>query len=199
MRPVMFLFAGLLMFAFAGCEEIEMPDIDNERPRVAVLTADGFHDGETIAPFTYLKTRGADVCVVGMEREEIKAYNSDITIFVEKTVAEVSGGDFDAVVIPGGRAPGRLREDEGVLEFVREAYEGGRILAGICHGPQVLVSAGVLGGKTATCVGGIADELKEAGVDYRDEEVVRDGDIITSRVPGDIPSFNRTIGDALFE
>ena len=200
MRLLVFVFTAALLFASAGCyEDVSVADQADVLPRVAVLTADGFHDGETLSPLGYLKTRGAEVLVVGMERGEVKAYNSDVTVFIEKAVHEVSVSDFDAVVIPGGRAPAALRENEGVLAFVREAYAAGKIIAGICHGPQVMASAGILEGKTATCVAGISGELEEAGADYRDEELVRDGNIITSRVPRDIPAFNRAIGDALFK
>ncbi len=200
MRMLVFVFTAAFLFASAGCyEDVYVADPADGAPRVAVLTADGFHDGETLSPLGYLKTRGADVSVIGAERGEIKAYNSDVTVFVEKAVDEVSASDFDAVVIPGGRAPAALRENESVLEFVRQAYAEGKILAGICHGPQVMVSAGIMEGKAATCVAGISDELEEAGALYRDEELVVDGNIITSRVPKDIPAFNRALGEALFE
>lgn len=200
MRLLVFVFTAALLFASAGCyEDVYVSDPGAGPPRVAVLTAEGFHDGETLFPLGYLKTRGADVYVIGAERGEIKAYNSDITVFIEKAVYEVSASDFDAVVIPGGRAPAELRENEGVLEFVRQAHAEGKILAGICHGPQVMVSAGILEGKAATCVSGISDELEDAGALYRDEELVRDGNIITSRVPKDLPAFNRALGEALFE
>ncbi len=200
MRMLVFVFTAALLFASAGCyEEAGVGNMNDGAPRVALLTAEGFQDAEALAPLGYLKTRGAEVLVVGMERGEIKAYNSDVTVFIEKTVNEVSASDFDAVVIPGGRAPAALRENEGVLAFVREAYAAGKIIAGICHGPQVMASAGILDGKAATCVSGISGELEEAGALYRDEELVRDGNIITSRVPRDIPAFNRAIGDALFK
>lgn len=196
----LFVFAAALLFAVSGCyEDVYVADPSGIAPRVAVLTAEGFHDGETLFPLGYLKTRGAAVSVIGAERGEIKAYNSDVTIFIEKAVREVSASDFDAVAIPGGRAPAELRESERVLEFVRQAYAEGKILAGICHGPQVMVSAGILEGKAATCVAGISDELEEAGALYRDEELVRDGNIITSRVPKDLPAFNRALGEALFD
>ncbi len=200
MRMLSFVLAGLFLFGLAGCyEEVAVLDPGPVPARVAVLTAEGFHDGETLFPLGYLKTRGAEVSVIGIDREEVKAYNSDVTVFIEKTVYEVSAAEFDAVVIPGGRAPAVLRENERVLEFVRESHEAGKILACICHGPQVMASAGILDGKAATCVSGISEELEEAGALYRDEQLVRDGNIITSRVPADIPAFSRAIGDALFE
>lgn len=166
---------------------------------VAFLVGEGFHDGETYMPMAYLANRGAKVTVIGVEAGEVSAYNSEITAFVQKSVTDVNVEDFDAMVIPGGQSPDWLRQHEAVVEFAKNFFESGKLTAAICHGPQVLVAAGVLEDRAATCFPGIADELKEAGVDYEDVPVKRDGNLITSRIPDDIPVFSKTIEEALME
>ena len=113
------------------------------------------------------------------------------------TVAEADPQDFDCLVIPGGWAPDRLRRHAEVLDFVRKLHEKGKIIAAICHGPQVLISAGILKGKKVTCVSAIKDDVINAGAEYEDSPVVRDENIITSRVPRDLPFFCKEIIKAL--
>src|SRR5690606_35505653 len=103
--------------------------------------------------------------------------------------SEVKAADFDAVVIPGGGAPEALRINDDVVRFVREVNEDGKLIAGICHGPQVMISADILKGKAATSFIGIRDDVKLAGADYRDEEVVVSENLVTSRTPKDEPAF----------
>jgi protease I len=167
--------------------------------KVAVLTGEGFQDAEAMMPMAYLANRGAEITVIGTETGLVKAYNSDIEICIQKAVGDVSAGDFDVLVLPGGKAPDEIRKDEAVLEFTREFWKLGRPVAAICHGPQVLVTAGVIEGKEMTAVSGIADELREAGAEYKDEPVVRDGHLITSRVPKDIPVWLSTIEKVMKE
>ena len=166
---------------------------------VAFLVGEGVHDGETYMPMAYLVNRGAKVTIIGVEPGTVEAYNSDYTFKVQKSVGEVKVGDFDAMVIPGGQSPDWLRGHDKVVDFARDFFESGRPVAAICHGPQVLVAAGVLEGRAATCVAGISDEIEEAGAEYRDEAMVRDGNLITSRLPGDLPVFSRAIEEALLE
>lgn len=106
---------------------------------------------------------------------------------------EAKADEFDAVVIPGGSSPEALRVNDDIVRFVKEANEQGKLIAGICHGPQVMISADILKGKAATCYIGIRDDVKLAGADYRDEEVVVSENIITSRTPKDEPAFIREI------
>jgi protease I len=167
--------------------------------RIAVLVGEGFHDGETFMPLAYLANRGAHVTVIGIEPGVIKAYNSDMTIRVERAVRDVNYRQFDALVLPGGRGPSVLRQNDAVVSFAREFFESGRPVAAICHGPQVLITAGVLDGKRATCIANISSELQEAGATYEDAPVVRDGNLITSRVPDDIPAFCMKIEEVIIE
>ncbi len=107
--------------------------------------------------------------------------------------------DFHAMVIPGGHSPNWLRQHEAVVDFARAFYASGKPTAAICHGPQVLITAGVLDGVDATCFPGMSDELKESGANYQDVPVLRDGNLITSRIPDDIPAFSEAIKQALLE
>lgn len=157
--------------------------------RVAILTGEGLHDGETLMPMAYLQNRGARVTVIGLERGLVKAYNSDIRVRIERSIGEVSPDDFDALVLPGGRAPSALREHSEVVNFARDFFNTGKPVAAICHGPQILATAGVLEGRNATCIESISDEIREAGARYQDRPVVRDRNLVTSRIPDDIPVF----------
>ena len=181
----------------AQAEELEAADLSGKR--VAVLVGQDFHDAETLMPMAYLANRGAEVTVIGVEPAVHQAYNSDIKVRVQEAIEDVSVDDFDALIIPGGGSPEWLRQHDSVVDFAREFTETGKVVAAICHGPQVLVTAGVLEGVQATCFGGVSDELVEAGADYADEPVIVDGNIITSRVPDDIPAWNAAIEEALAE
>lgn len=188
---------GAALPAQAQGEELEAADLSGNH--VAVLVGQDFHDAETLMPMAYLANRGAEVTVIGVEPAVHQAYNSDIKVRVQQSVADVSVDEFDALIIPGGGSPEWLRQHDSVVDFAREFTETGKLVAAICHGPQLLVTAGVLDGVQATCVGGISDELAEAGAEYSDEPVLVDGNIITSRVPDDIPVWNATIEEALAE
>ncbi len=165
--------------------------------QVALLTAEGFQDAEAFMPLGYLTNHGCEVTVVGMNTGRVKAYNSDFTIEIQKRVADVSAAEFDALVIPGGKAPAKLRESSEVIDFVTAFHRMGQPIAAVCHGPQILITAGILEGRNATGVEGIADELREADVNYSDEALVIDGHFITSRVPDDLPEFVKAIADAV--
>ncbi len=157
--------------------------------RVAILTGEGFHSTEAMMPLAMLANRGAGVTVVGPATGRITAYNEDVDLLVHRAAADVSADDFDALVLPGGTAPGDIRQNDDVVALAQAIYEAGKPVAAICHGPLVLVSAGVVEGCTMTGISGVADELREAGATYQDEAVVRDGNLVTSRLPNDIPDW----------
>ncbi len=117
----------------------------------------------------------------------------------DKSADKVKAGDFDAVVIPGGYAPDRMRLHEPMVRFVREMDKAGKVVAAICHAGWMLVSADILRGRKATCYAAIRDDLVNAGAAYADAEVVRDGNLITSRKPEDLPAFCRAIIQAVSE
>ncbi len=187
------LFAAMLMI-LAACQPETRHEADEvEKTKIAVLTGEGFHDGEAYMPMGYLMNRGAEVTVIGPEEELVTAYNSDFTIYIERAIHDVDVADFDALILPGGEAPDALREHEAVVDFARDFYNSGKVVAAICHGPQVLITAGVMDGVTSTGFDGIKDELEEAGVNYVDESVVIHENLITSRTPPDLYDFSAAI------
>lgn len=177
-------------------EEVPMAG-DVTGVRVAVLIAEGFHDGETLLPKAFLEERGAVVTVLGPEVGDVKAYNSDQLVAIEQAVTDARVEEFDALILPGGRGPAVLRQHEGAVHFARAFMESGKPVAAICHGPQTLITAGVVEGRVLTCYAEVGPEVTAAGGEYRDEEVVVDGNLITSRIPSDIPAFNQAILAAL--
>jgi len=165
--------------------------------RVVVLAEDMYEDPELWYPYYRMKEAGATVTLVGTGSAETYSSKHGYPVRVDARADDVRAADVDAVIIPGGFAPDRLRRYPAVLRLVREAFEAGKVVAAICHGPWVLVSAGVLRGRTATSVSAIRDDVTNAGAEWVDREVVRDGNLITSRTPADLPAFCRTIIEAM--
>lgn len=160
--------------------------------RVALLAGPEYEDLELHYPHLWLIEEGANVKVIAVNREEIRGKHG-LSVKADLSVSEAKPEDFDCVVIPGGWAPDRLRRYLQVLDFVRRLHESGKVVAAICHGPQVLISAGVLKGRRLTCVSAIKDDVVNAGAEYVDAPVIRDGNVVTSRVPGDLPFFCKEI------
>jgi protease I len=165
--------------------------------RVAILAENNYQELELWYPLLRLREAGAIVTVVGMPG--VQEYQSKHGYPVKPDVAAdaIAAKDFDAVIVPGGFAPDAMRRHKPMLDLVRGVNERGGIVAAICHAAWVPISAGIMKGKRATCVPAIKDDLINAGATYVDEEVVRDGNLITSRTPGDLPAFCRTIIAAL--
>jgi protease I len=164
--------------------------------RVAVLAENLYEDPELWYPYYRLLEAGAQVRIVG---PEAKVYESKhgYPVRAEVSASDVSAEEFDAVVVPGGFAPDLLRRHRAVLDLVRGIFEKGGVVAAICHAAWVPISAGIMEGKRATCVSAIMDDLINAGATYLDQEVVVDGNLITSRSPGDLPAFLPAIIAAL--
>ncbi len=160
--------------------------------KVAVLIEDNFNEFELIYPYYRLKEAGYDSVLVGPDK---KAYHSKAGLVMESEVAisEISFDEFYGVIIPGGYAPDRLRRNQRILDFVRDMFNKENLVASICHGGWVLISAKVVNGVSLTGFYSIKDDLKNAGAKYEDEEVVIDGNLITSRGPKDLPAFMREI------
>jgi protease I len=161
--------------------------------RVAILAENLYEDLELWYPLLRLRGVGMEAQVVGTG--SASTYNSKhgYPVGVDATADEVKAEDVDAVVVPGGYAPDRLRRYPAVLKLVREAFDQGKVVAAICHGGWVLVSAGILDGRTATSFFAIKDDMVNAGAEWVDEEVVQDGNLITSRTPADLPAFTDAI------
>ncbi|MGA7669519.1 MAG: type 1 glutamine amidotransferase domain-containing protein [Nitrolancea sp.] len=166
--------------------------------RVAMVLARNFEDVEATDPKAYLEDRGATVTVIGLENGEITG-KKGATVSADTTFADVSVDQFDLMVIPGGGSPEQLRVNDAAVSFARNFVTSGKPVAAICHGPQLLISAEVLKGKTITCVKTIRDDVKNAGANYVDEALVEDGNLITSRVPGDLPQFDEAVARRLAE
>jgi protease I len=164
--------------------------------KVAMVLAENFEDSEAVDPKQYLEDHGAEVTVIGIETGELTG-KKGATLTATKAFEDVSPSDFDAMVIPGGGSPENLRIHAPAVAFAREFTQSGKPVASICHGPQLLISADVLRGMTVTCVAKIRDDVVNAGANYVDEELVIDGNLITSRVPKDIPAFNEAIVEVL--
>ena len=164
--------------------------------KVAILAENMYQEMELWVPYYRLKEEGAEVKVVGPEK---KTYTSKLGYPVNADVAaaEVSSKDFDGVVIPGGYAPDMMRRYPAMLKLVKDCFAEGKPVAAICHAGWVPISAGILKGKTATCFFAIKDDMINAGAKYVDEEVVVDGNLITSRKPDDLPAFCRELIKAL--
>jgi protease I len=167
-----------------------------EGKRIAVLAEDLYEDPELWYPYYRLLEAGAKVQIVG---PEAKVYESKhgYPAKAEVAASEVSADDFDGVVVPGGFAPDRLRRYDAVLDLLRGVDAKGGVVAAICHAAWVPISAGIMQGKRATCVGAIKDDLINAGATYLDDEVVVDGNLVTSRTPADLPAFMPAVIAAL--
>ncbi|MFD7160448.1 type 1 glutamine amidotransferase domain-containing protein [Kribbella sp. NPDC059898] len=162
--------------------------------RVAILAANGLEQIEYEEPKAAVVAAGGHVQLVSIEGRQVQAMHGDIDkgdrFEVDRAVSEVRTDDFDALILPGGTInPDRLRADPDAVEFVRSFVASGKPVAAICHGPWTLAEAGVLPGRRVTSYPSIRTDLRNAGAEVVDEEVVIDGNLLTSRDPGDLPVF----------
>jgi protease I len=168
-----------------------MPSIQSAH--ILILATDGYERSELRKPLEQLKARGAKVSIASLSPAPIKSWeekNWGDTVDVDLTVDAVKIEDYDALVIPGGQInPDILRNDQTAVELVRGFVKSGRTIAAVCHGPWLLVEADALRGRNATSYASIKTDLKNAGANWRDEAVVVDHGIITSRQPGDLDAF----------
>lgn len=161
---------------------------------IAILAADGVEKVELEQPRAALQDAGAWVQLVSLKDGEIQARNHDLepagTFPVDRKVSEASVDEYDGLVLPGGTVnPDKLRMDSSAVSFVRDFVRSGKPVAAICHGPWTLVEAGVAVGRTLTSYPSIRTDLRNAGARVVDEEVVVDGNLISSRSPSDLPAF----------
>lgn len=165
--------------------------------RVALLVEDEFEDKELTGPLEGLRAAGITVVVVGPSAGGTYTGKRGEAITADMGAGAAKAKDFDAVVIPGGHAPDRMRMRHAMVDLTRDAMDAGKPVAAICHGPQLLISANALRGRTLTCWPSIAIDVKNAGGMYVDKPVVEDGNLITSRKPDDVPVFTDAIIRAL--
>jgi protease I len=163
--------------------------VEHERPQVLIVAGDEYEDLELHYPLLRLREAGCEVVVAGQASDTVYRSKHGYPVRSDVAFADVAAEDFDALVIPGGRMPDALRTVEPLLRVVREFMSGDRVIAAICHGPQILISAGVVEGKRMTCYQSVRDDLVNAGAEYEDAPVTVDEPFITSRVPDDLPDF----------
>lgn len=165
--------------------------------KVAVLAEDSYENLELWYPVLRLREGGAHVTIVGPKAGETYKSKEGYPAKADVSMDDVRAGDFDAVIVPGGYAPDKMRRYPAMLRLVKDAFDQGKIVAAICHAAWVPISAGIVRGKTMTCVSAVKDDVINAGAHYVDKEVVVDGNLISSRTPPDLPAFCREIIKAL--
>jgi protease I len=167
--------------------------------KVAILAENDYEDMELQYPLYRMKEAGAEVTVVGTGSANQYKGKHGLPVNVDKTADQVSAGDFDGMIIPGGWAPDRMRRYPAMVELVKQMDGQQKLVATICHGGWMLCSARIVEGRTVTAVSAIKDDLENAGASFVDREVVRDRNLVSSRVPADLPAFCRTIIEVLEE
>lgn len=168
-----------------------MPSI--REAKIAILATDGFEQSELVQPLEKLREAGATVHVLSVKEGEIKGWDETDwgdSVKVDRLVTEANVADYDALVLPGGQInPDKLRAEPAAVKFVHDFYNTKKTLAAICHGPWLLIEAGVVNGRDVTSFKSIKTDLVNAGARWHDEEVVTDQALITSRNPNDLPAF----------
>jgi len=160
--------------------------------KVLIISADNFEDTELLVPYYRMLEEGHAVDIASMKKGKITG-KKGYEVEANRALKDVEPGDYDLLILPGGKAPEAVRKEQKALEIVRAFFDKSKPVAAICHGPQTLISAGLMKGRHATCYRSVAPELKEAGAAYEDKEVIVDGNLITSRQPSDLPAFMREI------
>ncbi len=161
--------------------------------RVIILVEEMYNEFEYWYPYYRLKEAGAEVTVVGSGSSETYKAKSGLQVTVDANADEISAADYDGIVIPGGYAPDQMRRYPSMVKLVKDLFETGKVVAAICHAGWMLASAEIVQGKTVTCFFAIKDDLIHAGAKYVDQEVVVDGNLVTSRKPDDLPAFMRAV------
>ncbi|AYM99744.1 type 1 glutamine amidotransferase domain-containing protein [Chryseobacterium sp. 3008163] len=171
--------------------------------KIAILATHGFEESELKSPKEHLEKQGWTAHIVSPKAGTIKAWAEKDwgqEYNVDKTLDEVSASEYDALVLPGGVInPDQLRTNEKVLSFVQDFFKQHKPVAAICHGPQILINAGAVEGRNLTSVKSISIDLKNAGAQWEDSEVVVDNGLVTSRTPEDLPAFNAKMVEEINE
>jgi PfpI family intracellular protease len=170
---------------------------EEENMKALIISADLFEDCELKIPYQFLRELGIDVDITSMNKGAIQGKHG-FNVYPTITLNEVEPEQYDILILPGGKGPSLIRKDLKALEISRYFFDHNKLVAAICHGPQILISAGLMKGRVATGYPSIADELKEAGAIYKDEEVVVDNNLITSRQPSDLHAFMNAIKEYLY-
>jgi len=172
--------------------------MQRQNKKMAMLIEQDFEDVEVSEPMKAFKNAGLEIAIVGNEAgKDYAGKQKKIHVRSDITPEQVNVQDFDALFIPGGYAPDKMRLHPSMIELVKKFYESSKIIAALCHGPQMLISAGLVKNRRMTSWPSVAVDLRNAGANWVDEPVVSDGPFITSRKPEDIPQFTQAIIEAL--
>jgi protease I len=167
-----------------------MPGKDKKMSKIAVIIDDWFEDSEYTEPVSEFRGKGHDIIHIGLEKgKTVKGKKQQTPVMIDQSVNQTGADHFDALLIPGGYSPDKLRADPGAVALVRDFMEKNKPVFSICHGPQLLISADVIQGRTLTGFTSIIQDIKNAGATFVDEAVVTDGNLVTSRNPNDLPGF----------
>jgi protease I len=167
---------------------------ESSTKKVAILIENHVEDSEFLIPYNALREAGAEVTVLGSRvNEKYQGKQMKLSIAADRTTTDALAEEFDAVVIPGGMAPDKMRTNMKTVRFVQDSVERGKLVAAVCHGPQVLIEGDLLQGKRATGFRAIRKDMQNAGANYEDAPIVRDANLFTSRRPGDVPVFTAAI------
>lgn len=158
--------------------------------KALIISADNFEDSELLVPYYRFIEEGIAVDIASMKKDTLKGKHG-YEVKVDKTLQEVNPADYDVLILPGGKAPEAVRKEKAAIEIVKHFFQKNKPVSAICHGPQTLITAGMIKGRHATCYKSVAQEMKDAGALYEDREVVVDGNLVTSRQPADLPAFVR--------
>ena len=174
-----------------------------EGKKIAILTENGFEQSELTSPKEALEKAGATVHIISPQKEKVKGWDHDkwgIELPVDVQVDDADPNDYDALMLPGGvMNPDKLRTNKKAIAFAKHFLEEGKPLAAICHGPQLLIETGSLEGRKMTSYHSLQTDLKNAGVDWVDREVVVDNGLVTSRTPDDLDAFNKKMLEEIAE
>jgi len=158
--------------------------------KALIISADDFEDTELLVPYYRLMEEGVHVDIASIKKGKIRGKHG-YEVDINKTLKEVNPDDYDLLMLPGGKAPEAIRKEKEAIEIAKHFFKKNKPVSAICHGPQVLITAGVLKGRHATCYKSVVREMQDAEAIYEDKEVVVDGNLVTSRQPSDLPAFLR--------
>jgi protease I len=158
--------------------------------KVLFLSADGYEDTELLVPYYRFLEEGVEIDIAAPKKGPIKGKHG-YEVEANESLSHVKPDDYDVLVLPGGRAPAAVRKELKAAEIAKDFFAKDKPVAAICHGPQILITAGLLKGRHVTCYSSVVDEVKKAGAIYEDKEAVVDGNLVTSRSPADLPAFLR--------
>lgn len=176
---------------------------DNNKKRVAILTENGFEEVELTSPKKAMENAGFKVEIISAQKGHVKAWDHDhwsITLPVDVNLSDANIDDYDALMIPGGVLnPDRMRAEKDYVSFAKEFMQSGKPVAAICHGPQLLIETGLLEGRKMTSYPSVQTDIKNAGAEWLDREVVVDNGLVTSRSPKDLEAFNKKLVEEVRE